>query len=228
MLCGKHQPGDQQRDAKDTERRDVRQPPPGGEHSRAFLRQNEPGHRRREEQAGHRQRASPDILRAPPYVGQTQGHAAEHGEVASAPPLAPGLASPVPPAPRGTGPGAGRIGWRDCRVISSRKCWRSATGVRQRQRRGQPRRWLCRAGQRLCRAGQRLSQRAWHGQPDGPAGRMPHRWSSGVQVRPRSPTYSLSGRISRLSACCSITCAVQPAIRLTEKTDVNRSVGMRR
>ena len=40
--------------------------------------------------------------------------------------------------------------------------------------------------------------------------------------------YSLSGRISRLSACCSITWAVQPAIRLTEKTGVNRSVGMPR
>ena len=29
-------------------------------------------------------------------------------------------------------------------------------------------------------------------------------------VRPRSPMYSLSGLMSRLSACCSITCAVQP------------------
>ena len=48
------------------------------------------------------------------------------------------------------------------------------------------------------------------------------------QVSPRSPMYSLSGRISLLSACCSITCAVQPAIRLTEKTPVNRSVGIPR
>ncbi len=40
--------------------------------------------------------------------------------------------------------------------------------------------------------------------------------------------YSLSGRISLLSACCSMTWAVQPAIRLTEKTAVNSSVGMPR
>ena len=30
------------------------------------------------------------------------------------------------------------------------------------------------------------------------------------RCRPRSPMYSLSGLISRLSACCSMTCAVQP------------------
>ena len=58
--------------------------------------------------------------------------------------------------------------------------------------------------------------------------RMLHRASSGTQLRPRSPMYSLSGLISRLSACCSMTCAVHPAIRLAEKTGVNRSVGMPR
>ena len=46
-----------------------------------------------------------------------------------------------------------------------------------------------------------------------------HRWS----VR---PMYSLSGRMSRLSACCSMTWAVQPDIREMANTGVNRSVGM--
>ena len=49
-----------------------------------------------------------------------------------------------------------------------------------------------------------------------------------TNARTGSPMYSLSGRMSRLSACCSMTCAVQPAIRLTAKTGVNRSVGMPR
>src|SRR5215467_317394 len=55
-----------------------------------------------------------------------------------------------------------------------------------------------------------------------------HLAASGTQARPASPMYSLSGLISLLSACCSITCAVQPAIRLTENTGVKRSVGMPR
>ncbi len=55
-----------------------------------------------------------------------------------------------------------------------------------------------------------------------------HRAASGTQVMPASPMYSLSGLISRLSACCSITCAVHPAILETENTGVNRSVGMPR
>ena len=58
--------------------------------------------------------------------------------------------------------------------------------------------------------------------------RVRHRAASGTQVRSASPMYSLSGLISRLSACCSITWAVHPAIRLTEKTGVNRSVGIPR
>ena len=53
-----------------------------------------------------------------------------------------------------------------------------------------------------------------------------HRASIGTHVRPYSPMYSLSGRISRLSACCSMTCAVQPAIREMANTGVNRSVGI--
>jgi hypothetical protein len=55
-----------------------------------------------------------------------------------------------------------------------------------------------------------------------------NRSSIGVQFWSRSPMYSLSGRINRLSACCSITWAVHPAIRLIEKTGVNRSVGIPR
>jgi hypothetical protein len=55
-----------------------------------------------------------------------------------------------------------------------------------------------------------------------------HRAASGTHVRSASPMYSLSGLISRLSACCSITCAVHPAILETENTGVNRSVGMPR
>ena len=81
---------------------------------------------------------------------------------------------------------------------------------------------------------------AWHGRtgrsgtlaagpvPDRRAPRVPHRESSGIQVRVPSPMYSLSGLISRLSACCSMTCAVQPAILEMEKTGVKRSVGMHR
>ena len=64
--------------------------------------------------------------------------------------------------------------------------------------------------------------------PGRPARRMPHRISSGTQVSPLSPMYALSGLISLLSACCSMMWAVQPAIRLTEKTGVNRSVGIPR
>jgi hypothetical protein len=55
-----------------------------------------------------------------------------------------------------------------------------------------------------------------------------HRAANLTQVRPASPMYSLSGLISLLSACCSITCAVHPAILLTENTGVNKSVGMPR
>src|SRR5262245_19007539 len=40
------------------------------------------------------------------------------------------------------------------------------------------------------------------------------------------PMYSARGRIRRLLAYCSSTCAVQPEIRLTAKIGVNRSTGM--
>ena len=83
------------------------------------------------------------------------------------------------------------------------------------------------------RAGLRLRHPARRGAAPGApraaaAGRPAHRSLSVTQVRSRSPMYSLSGRISRLSACCSMTWAVHPAIRLTENTGVNRSVGMPR
>ena len=51
--------------------------------------------------------------------------------------------------------------------------------------------------------------------------------SSGTNVlRIRGPVYSARGRISRLFAYCSSTCAVQPEMRLTAKIGVNRSIGM--
>jgi hypothetical protein len=64
--------------------------------------------------------------------------------------------------------------------------------------------------------------------PAGGMCRVSHLASIGIQLSPLSPMYSLSGLISRLSACCSMMWAVQPAIRLTEKTGVNKSVGMPR
>jgi hypothetical protein len=39
------------------------------------------------------------------------------------------------------------------------------------------------------------------------------------------PTYSADGRMILLSACCSSTCADQPATRLAANSGVNRSVG---
>ena len=56
--------------------------------------------------------------------------------------------------------------------------------------------------------------------------RFTHRASIGVHFWSRSPMYSLSGRISRLSRCCSITWAVQPDMRDIAKTGVKRSVGI--
>jgi hypothetical protein len=44
----------------------------------------------------------------------------------------------------------------------------------------------------------------------------------------RGPMYSESGRISRLSASCSRTCADHPLIRLAANTQVIRSVGIPR
>src|SRR5262249_53298585 len=38
------------------------------------------------------------------------------------------------------------------------------------------------------------------------------------------PVYSARGRISRLFAYCSRTCAVQPEVRLTAKIGVNSSI----
>ena len=52
------------------------------------------------------------------------------------------------------------------------------------------------------------------------------RSSIGTQRWSRGPMYSESGRITRLSAYCSRTCAVHPAIRAIAKIGVMRSVGM--
>jgi hypothetical protein len=114
MLGREHQPSDQQPDPENGERRYVHQPPPGNEHSRAFLRQDQPGGGRGKQEASHRQRAALNILRAPPHVGQTQGHPAEHHKVGRAPPLASGQTGPVPPGPGRMGPAAGRTGCRGC------------------------------------------------------------------------------------------------------------------
>src|SRR5437667_11259663 len=40
------------------------------------------------------------------------------------------------------------------------------------------------------------------------------------------PTYSARGRMRRLFAYCSSTCAVHPEIRLTAKIGVKRSIGI--
>ena len=45
-------------------------------------------------------------------------------------------------------------------------------------------------------------------------------------VNPRGPTYTDWGRMRRLSANCSKTCAVQPAVRPTAKVGVNSAAGM--
>jgi hypothetical protein len=52
------------------------------------------------------------------------------------------------------------------------------------------------------------------------------RSSNGTQCWSRGPTYSEPGRITRLSAYCSRTCAVHPAMRARAKIGVIRSVGM--
>src|SRR5690625_2943766 len=53
-----------------------------------------------------------------------------------------------------------------------------------------------------------------------------YRCSTGTKVRSFGPTYSARGRMSRLSANCSNTWAVQPDTRLNAKIGVNKSVGM--
>ena len=53
-----------------------------------------------------------------------------------------------------------------------------------------------------------------------------NRLSMGAYFNPRGPTYSARGRMSRLCAYCSRTCAVQPDIRLQAKIGVKRSVGI--
>src|SRR5436190_17699137 len=55
-----------------------------------------------------------------------------------------------------------------------------------------------------------------------------YRSASGIHFLPVGPVYSDSGRMSRLWACCSMTCAHQPAIRPTAKIDVPRSAGIPR
>src|SRR5947209_2809830 len=54
------------------------------------------------------------------------------------------------------------------------------------------------------------------------------RWPIGSYGRSAGPTYSELGRISRLSPCCSITCAAQPTTRLIAKIGVNSPVSMPR
>ena len=58
--------------------------------------------------------------------------------------------------------------------------------------------------------------------------RRDYRSASGIHFFPVGPVYSDSGRMSRLWACCSMTCAHQPAIRPTAKIDVPRSAGIPR
>src|SRR6185503_3875 len=48
--------------------------------------------------------------------------------------------------------------------------------------------------------------------------------SIGVHSRSGGPMYSSSGRMSRLSVCCSMTWAIQPGARLAAKIAVNRSM----
>ena len=55
-----------------------------------------------------------------------------------------------------------------------------------------------------------------------------YRSASGTHRFPVGPVYSDSGRISRLSLCCSMMCAHQPAMRPTAKIDVPRSAGIPR
>ena len=55
-----------------------------------------------------------------------------------------------------------------------------------------------------------------------------YRSAIGTQRLPVGPVYSDSGLISRLSPCCSMMCAHQPAIRPTAKIDVPRSAGIPR
>ena len=55
----------------------------------------------------------------------------------------------------------------------------------------------------------RVAERTGGAQPPGPR--------PAPQLRSRGPTYSLAGRITLLSAYCSRTCAVQPAIRARAK-----------
>lgn len=53
-----------------------------------------------------------------------------------------------------------------------------------------------------------------------------YRRSIGTYSRRSGPTYSARGRISRLFASCSKTCAVHPDTRLTAKMGVKSSMGM--
>jgi hypothetical protein len=53
-----------------------------------------------------------------------------------------------------------------------------------------------------------------------------YRSSIGTYVRSRGPTYSDPGRMIRLFAYCSRTCAVHPVMRASAKIGVIRSVGI--
>ncbi len=52
-----------------------------------------------------------------------------------------------------------------------------------------------------------------------------YRSASGTQRFPEGPVYSDSGRMSRLSPCCSMMCAHQPAMRPMANNEVPRSAG---
>ena len=57
---------------------------------------------------------------------------------------------------------------------------------------------------------------------------LDYRSAIGTQRFPVGPVYSDSGRMSRLSPCCSMMCAHHPAMRPTAKIEVPRSAGIPR
>ncbi|MFM1824379.1 MAG: hypothetical protein RI967_2645 [Planctomycetota bacterium] len=66
----------------------------------------------------------------------------------------------------------------------------------------------------------RAQEGAPHAVSIGREGRQP------FQCRSRGPAYSASGRMMRLFACCSITCAHQPVMRLATKIGVYCGTGI--
>src|SRR5262249_61705114 len=62
--------------------------------------------------------------------------------------------------------------------------------------------------------------------PRKPVSSTRYRRSIGTYDWRPGPVYSARGRMSRLLACCSRTCAAQPTTRLMAKIGVNWSVGI--